>query len=157
MGYVGYSLGLSAELVKLAGLCTGFFVSFHYYQGLADALASRTPLRVEWASVVVMTGLVVAVYLLVSWGLRLLEKLVKLAFQSNLEQIGGVVFGIVRGVLVASLILAILRQLPSPYVNASIEEHSSTGPVVVKAAPALYDAGMPIVSRLAGLVRPRSS
>ena len=140
MGYVGFRSGMSAELLKLAGLIVGFFVSFRYYQQMGDELAGGTGLRAEWASALTMVFLVVVIYFAVTRLLRLCEKLVQVTFAKQIHEVGGGLAGVLRGFLVASVILVILLQVPAPYLQASILEHSWSGGVISRAAPRVYDA-----------------
>ena len=57
MGYVGFRLGLPAEIIKVVGVVGGFFLSFRYYQTLGGTLPGRTFLRVEWAEALMMVSL----------------------------------------------------------------------------------------------------
>jgi len=138
MGYIGLQLGLGSELVKLTGLVGGFFVSFRYYQGVGDLMAQRTFLRPEWAAALAMVLLLALTYFAVTRVLRLMEPLVQVSFEKRLSQAGGLVVGLGRGILVTSVVLVLCQQLPSPYMQESITQHSLTGGAVSRAAPALY-------------------
>ena len=139
MGYIGFRLGLGAELLKLAGLTSGFFAGFRYYQQVGDGLAQNTFLSVEWASVLALGAIVIASYFLVTRAARLLEKLVQVNFEKKVNQIGGLLAGLTRGLLVSSVILVACQQLPAPAMQESIRENSLSGPLVSKMAPAVYD------------------
>ena len=139
MGYIGFRMGLGTELVKLLGLTGGFWVGFRYYQAWGDVLAQHTFLGLEWAAAFVLTLLVVGMYLAVTRILGFFGNLVKVNFHERLSQIGGGLAGLLRGALIASVILVVFQQLPSPYLQASIEEHSLTGAKISRMAPAVYD------------------
>ena len=139
MGYIGFRLGLGAELLKLAGLTSGFLTGFRYYQQAGDGLAQRMFLSTEWASVLALGAMVIAVYFLVTRSARLLEKVVQVNFEKKLSQIGGLLAGVVRGVLVSSVVLVACQQLPAPTMQESIQKHSLSGPMVSRVAPAVYD------------------
>ena len=139
MGYIGFRLGLGTELVKLAGLIVGFLVGFRYYQLWGDFLAQKSFLSTEWASVIVMVGIISAAYFLVTRGIRLLERLMQVNFEKRLNSVGGLLAGLVRGLLIASVTLVACQQLPAPYMQESIQEHSMTGRRVSQVAPAVYD------------------
>ena len=148
MGYIGFRLGLCYELVKLSGLVSGFFVSFRYYQGFGDILAKRTFLRPEWSAALAMVVLVAVTYFAVTWVLRFLERLVKVTFEERLNQVGGLVVGLLRGMLVTSVILVVCQQLPSPTMQESIMEHSLSGGMISRRAPAVYDMLRALPGRL---------
>ena len=139
MGYIGFRLGLGAELLKLAGLTAGFLAGFRYYQQIGDGLAQRTFLSIEWASVLALGAIVIAAYFLVTRTVRLLEKVVQVNFEKRFNQIGGLLAGVGRGLLVSSVVLVACQQLPTPAMQESIQEHSLSGPVVSKMAPVVYD------------------
>ena len=139
MGYIGFRLGLGAELVKLTGLIAGFLVGFRYYQEAGDFLARKTFFSVEWACVLTMVAIVVTVYFVMTRIMRLLEKLVQVNFEKKLNQVGGLLAGLVRGLLVTSVVLVACQQLPAPTMQESIQEHSISGRMVSQAAPAVYD------------------
>ena len=155
MGYIGLRLGLAAELTKLTGVVAGFFVSYRFYQAAGVWLEQRTTLRVEWCAALAMIVLAVAGYLLVTRVLRIFEKLVQVNFQAKLNKAGGAAAGIVRAFLIASMVLVVLRQLPSPYLNASIEERSLSGRMISRMAPAVYDAVSPLCVRFLATLRTR--
>ena len=148
MGYIGFRLGLGAELLKLAGLIAGFFAGFQYYQQAGDWLARKTFLSTEWAAVLALGAIISAVYFLLTRALRLLEKLVQVNFEKKLNQIGGVLAGLVRGLLVSSVLLVACQQLPAPAMQQSIQEHSVSGRVVSRMAPAIYDQLRELPQRL---------
>ena len=157
MGYIGFRLGLSGELVKLAGFVGGFFVSFRYYQGVGDFIAQRTFLSVEWAAALAMAALMGLVGFATLFCLRFLEKIVQISFQAKFDKVGGLLVGLFRAILAASVILVIFRQLPSDYLNASIEERSLSGRFISRVAPAVYDAASPRISRFLSFLQGRSS
>ena len=139
MGYIGLRLGLGAELVKLVGLIAGFVVGFRYYQEVGDFLARRTFLSTEWVSMLTMVLIVAVVYFVVTRIMRLLEKLVQINFEKKLNQVGGLVAGLVRGLLIASVALVACQQLSAPTLQESIQQHSMSGRMVSQVAPAVYD------------------
>lgn len=140
MGYIGFQLGLAPELIKLAGVGGGIFLGFRYYQEWGDFVSQRTFLSIEWGAALMMVTLMVAAYLTITQLLRWMENLVKLTFQSALSNGGGLIVGIIRAALVMSMMLVALRQMPSPYLEAAVEERSLTGGYLVLVAPQFYDA-----------------
>jgi uncharacterized membrane protein required for colicin V production len=89
MGYIGFRLGLSTEILKVVGVVGGFFLSFRYYQALGGTFPGRTFLRVEWVEALMMGSLFLVASMVITRGLRLLDRLVQLTFQARLNQIGG--------------------------------------------------------------------
>lgn len=153
MGYTGFNGGISTEFVKLVGVVVGFFVSFRYYQELGDALSHATFIPLEWAAALVMIALVLFLYIVITKGLGLLEKLVQVTFHAKLKNIGGLLVGLVRAALVLSIFLVACRQFHSPYMESSIEEHSLTGSFMARVAPAVYDATTPVINQFITALR----
>lgn len=139
MGYIGFRLGLSVELLKLSGTVGGICVGFRYYQAAGDWVAAYSFLSTEWASTLAMGVLVVAGYFGVTRLFRLGERLVQMSFEKRVNQVGGLAAGLVRGALVASVVLVACMQLPAPHLQESIDPHSVSGKAVSKMAPAVYD------------------
>lgn len=139
---------MSAELLKLSGLVAGFFVSFRYYQQIGDELARGSGLRAEWAAALTMVFLVAVIYFAVTRLLRLSEKLVQVTFAKQINEAGGALFGVLRGLLTASVILTVFLQIPAPYLQGSILEHSWSGRVISRVAPLVYDTLTALPGRL---------
>lgn len=153
MGYIGFRLGLSTEIVKLLGLTVGFFVSFGTYQAAGDLIAERSPVSVEWASALALAFITAGVTLGLTWGIRFFQALVEVKFQETLGKVGGLLAGILRAGLVVSVFLVMCRQLPSAYLEASIEERSMSGKALSRLAPAVYDAAVPRMNRFVQALR----
>ncbi len=146
MGYIGFRLGLGAELIKITGTVGGLMFAFRYYQPIGDWIAARSFFGMEWASVLAMAVLAVGGYFTVTRLLRLAEKLMQLTFNKKINSIGGLAAGLVRGLLLTSIVLVASLQLPAPPLQESIEQHSLSGRKVSQMAPAIYD-------NLTGLIR----
>ncbi|MBI4226692.1 MAG: CvpA family protein [Candidatus Omnitrophica bacterium] len=156
-GYIGATQGLGNELVRTAGLVSGIVVAFRWYQPVGDWVAARTRLSHEWAAAFILIAMVFGVYLVLGFALRLAQKAVTLRFAPSLDKAGGVALALGRAMLVVSLALVTLQQLPSESVRASIEERSWSGRYLARVAPAIYDTVTPWVARVmpAALTSPR--
>lgn len=139
MGYIGFRLGLGVELLKLTGLIAGFYAGFRYYQQVGDWVSRKTSLNVEWASVLALGVIIAGIYFILTRISRVLEKVVQVSFEKKVNQAGGLVAGLVRGLLVSSVVLVACQQLPAAKMQESIRDHSMSGPAVSKMAPAVYD------------------
>lgn len=102
-----------------------------------------------WVGVLSFVVLWAGGYLLFTWGLRLIEKLAQVSFQETLNKVGGLLVGLLRGAMVLSVLFILLRQLPSPYLTASIEQHSMSGRFLVRVAPKVYETSMPWLGKVA--------
>lgn len=118
-------------------------------------MGKGTFLSVEWSSALGMVVLVLLGYWVITFALRWLEKLVQVGFQQKLNQVGGLLAGLARGVLTASVILVVLQQLPSARLQESVDKRSLCGYAVSRVAPAVYDGLRALPGKL--LTRARSS
>lgn len=139
MGYIGFRLGLGAELLKIAGLTAGFFAGFKYYQHVGDFISRRTFLSPEWSSVLALVAIVSLIYFLFTRVALLLQKVVQISFEKRVNQFGGLAAGLVRALLISSVVLVACQQLQAPAMQDSIQKHSMSGRAVSRMAPAVYD------------------
>ena len=147
LGYMGGSLGLSAELTKFLGVLVGFFVGFHWYQTIGEWVATRSILTHEWSAAIALATLAFAAYLAVVIVVRLMQQAVTIQFAPALNKVGGVAVGLLRAGFVMSVMLVACQQLPSEYLRTSIQERSWSGRYWIRVAPTVYDAVTPWVSR----------
>lgn len=147
LGYMGGSLGLSAELTKFLGVFIGLFVSFHWYHTVGEWASARSVLTPEWAGAIALILLVFSAYLAVVLAIRLMQKAVTVQFAPSLNKIGGIAVGLLRAGVVMSVVLVALQQLPSEYLRTSIQERSWSGRYLVRVGPTVYDIVTPWISR----------
>ena len=143
MSYIGFRLGVGAELTKLAGLIAGFLAGYRYQQALSTLIVEKTLFPMEWTLAAVLVALVLLGYFLITVMFHFFGKLIEAVVISQLSRLAGLLVGFFRGVAIASVVLVIFQQIPSAYLDASINQRSLSGPVLVQVAPSFYDAVMP--------------
>jgi uncharacterized membrane protein required for colicin V production len=141
--YIGAHAGLSVEIFKIIGILTGLYLSIKYYSTIGALLTSKVvlpPNISESATFLILILLSILTLKLVELGLT---GIVKLKFADKLNKWGGFAVGLVRGLVISSLIFIFFTLTQADYLVKSIDERSITGPYIGKIAPFIYQ----IVSR----------
>ncbi len=132
----GLFRGLVKEVASILGVIGGFFAAYLYYEPVAGwltALVSNPGYRKILAFMILFCGVLIVVNLIAI----VLKYLLNLIFLGWLDRLGGVGFGLVKGVLIVSVVfMALTAFLPkgapiikdsvgAPYV-AWVSEHLAT-------------------------------
>lgn len=138
--YVGARRGFIPELTMLLGILAALIVSLQHAGSLSLLLSKAIHIPTEW----LRTGLVGALFMATYFLFRLLRigmsKLFHLEAASGLNQWGGALIGLLRGVFTTSLLLLVLLKTPTAVLEREIKEKSFSGLYVVQAALAIYEA-----------------
>ncbi len=134
----GFRVGLVRRAVEFAGVVASFVLATTQAARLAawipraETLPGNLPLYLAWVMVFVL-GL--AATRLLAWALG---KAVRISIVGWLDRLGGAAFGLLAGVLLASVILLALTRAPGgEAVRTAFEAHPATR-LVYRAAPSLY-------------------
>ncbi len=135
--YIGIKRGLVDEILHLLGVFLSVFVVFHYYSIFGNflenkiffksALADSIAFVLLWISVAVISKLI-------RFGIH---TLFRVEARTLFDKAGGLVFGIVRGLLICSLALWLLRVTTNEYVVRNISSSFSSSRLA-KIAPSVY-------------------
>jgi membrane protein required for colicin V production len=110
---LGYSLvrgifrGLVKEVSSIVGVLGGFYASFTYYPKLAKLLSG---LIRETAYLNILSFLIIFCSVLIVVGILgiIIKYLLNIAFLGWVDRIGGVGFGFIKGILIASVLFITL-------------------------------------------------
>ncbi len=131
---LGYSLvrgvfrGLVKEVSSIVGVLGGFYAAFTYYTMLAKLLSG---LIKEPAYLNILSFLIIFCSVLIIVGVLgiIIKYLLNIAFLGWIDRIGGVGFGLVKGVLIVSILfISLTAFLPkgSPFLkNSMLAPHVS--------------------------------
>jgi len=131
---LGYSLvrgvfrGLVKEVSSIVGVLGGFYAAFTYYTMLAKILSG---LIKEPAYLNILSFLIIFCSVLIIVGVLgiIIKYLLNIAFLGWVDRIGGVGFGLVKGVLIVSILfISLTAFLPkgSPFLkNSMLAPHVS--------------------------------
>lgn len=137
---VGYGLirglfrGLVKEVASVLGVIGGFFTAYLYYEAVAGwltGLVSNPGYRHILAFMTLFCGVLIVVNVVA----MILKYLLDLIFLGWLDRLGGVGFGLVKGVLIVSVVFMVLTAyLPK---GAPIIKDSAGAPYVARVSEQL--------------------
>ena len=125
---LGYSLvrglfrGLVKEISSIIGVFGGFYAAYTYYHALAK-LISRLIHNVSYLNIVSFLIIFCGVLIAISVLGVIIKYLLNIAFLGWVDRIGGVIFGVAKGVLVVSVIfISLTAFLPqgSAFIKNSV-------------------------------------
>ena len=125
---LGYSLvrglfrGLVKEISSIIGVFGGFYAGYTYYKALAKLLASIVN-DVSYLNILSFLIIFCGVLIVVSVLGIIIKYLLNIAFLGWVDRIGGVVFGLAKGVLIVSvLFISLTAFLPkgSVFIEKSV-------------------------------------
>ncbi len=137
--YMGYSRGFSAEIPRFLSIITIIVLTYHYYGKLGQFLSKHTLFNEEIAENVSFITLVIGLALLSKVMCFFIRMIVRISGPPTFEVIGGVIISVLRGFLLASLILTSLQFLNITYFQKSTYENSFLGAKVAKLTPMTFN------------------
>ncbi|MBI5063899.1 MAG: CvpA family protein [Desulfatitalea sp.] len=103
----GIFRGLVKELSALIGVLGGFYFAFNYYPQMTKTL-ERWITTTAYAQIISFLILFFGVYLVVSIAGVIIKYLMNIAWLGWTDRLTGALFGAIKGVLIVSVIVAIL-------------------------------------------------
>ncbi len=136
--YIGLDKGFSVEIFKFLGTISALALGLNFYPPISQFVNEHSFLPLYLAQILSFLGLVficLAIFKLIH---LLFKAVVKAEFVKWLDKGGGLVLGILRGVLISSLVFISLLLLPWDYPKYSIKNRSLSGEPALKIAERLY-------------------
>ena len=121
----GIFRGLVKELSSIIGVITGYYAAYSYYPHVAKFLS-------KWVSVVDYSRLIgfliifIGVFLIISILGVIIKYLMSIAFLGWTDRISGGIFGLIKGLLIASVLFIVFTTFLSK--NASLVKDSVVAP-----------------------------
>ena len=104
----GFSKGLILELTTFIGMILGVIAAFYFWKDLSDLLSayfSFGPIALKFISY----SIIFLAVMLIAWIIgKIITKIVDLVLLGWLNKLLGAVFGLLKGVIVAALLLMII-------------------------------------------------
>ena len=145
--FIGIKRGLIRQVLEVAGIVVAFFAAFYFAHALAEWIEVKTAadyrLSLAVAALAVFIGIIIGVHFI---GLGL-KKLFGLTIMGIFDRVAGGLFGVLKGVLIISLVLSVLMILPVPDDRKDeLREDPVTG-AIYPVLPVMFDA---VVSNIPG-------
>lgn len=135
--FVSLKRGFVNELLQLLAVLAAICVVLHYYPFCSRFLENRVFVKAEIARSVTFLSLWVLVALVCKFVRSGIHLLLKIDAKSAIDKIGGLGVGLVRGVLVSSLLLSFFATTGLEYLSRHIQG-SYLSPHVAPLAPGFY-------------------
>jgi len=136
--YFGFKKGFTFEVFRFAGIITAMFLALHNYRSLAKILDRYCCLPSIIAKIISFLILVILIVIIFKVASVFVQKIIQVTVIKKLDKIGGLILGLLRYLIITSLVLIGCLFIPGDYLNESINERSVLGAYVVRVAPAIY-------------------
>ncbi len=141
LAYVGFKKGLIIELSTLLALILGIYVSLYFSDVTAEFLKETFDVKTKYLSLISFIITFVLVVVAVNLIGKLIEKFVDLVAFSFLNKSAGGAFGVLKAIVILSLVLFFIEKIDKKEVILSndLKENSLFYPYIQPLAPTLID------------------
>lgn len=144
---IGVKRGLIRQVLEVAGIIVAFLAAFYFAHALAEWIEVKTSadyrLSLAMAALAIFIGIIIGVHF-VGAGLK---KIFGLTIMGVFDRVAGGLFGVLKGVLIISLVLSVMMILPVPNdVKDELREDPVMG-AIYPVLPVMFDA---VVSNIPG-------
>lgn len=139
ISYVSLQDGLSHGILPLIGSVFMLVLSLYSYGRIGELIYSwgfAFPMDVLNAFSFILSVFLIG--LLFKFLSTAIDKIIKVSWNPVLEKFGGLAVGVIRGTVVASIIVTTIVLLPLPYLQWSVRDRSLTGMYILGIGPAIY-------------------
>jgi uncharacterized membrane protein required for colicin V production len=135
--YIGLKRGFVNEIMQLVAILAATFIAFHYYPLCSHFLEKRFFLKPEIGKGVMFLVLWAVVALVSKFVRSGVYLLFKIEAKSFLDKAGGLSVALIRGFLIASLVLSLFATAGLEYLDRNIQS-SYCSSYVAPLAPGFY-------------------
>ena len=138
-GFGGWRKGIITEAATLLGLGVGLSGAFHFSDLTAEKLLQFVEIDPKYLNVISFVVTFIVLAILVHLLGRLLTKLVRTLDLGFIDRLGGLVFGLAKGLLICSLAVMLLNALEAKQIIKDKDKQESVlYPYVEQAVPYVY-------------------
>lgn len=134
----GLIRGLSRELADLIRIVGSVLLAYFFYQPLAVLILDKTRLTEVASSVTAFILILIGSFLLFTIIHYFLSKFMQFAFKGQLERIGGLASGVIKGSMFAVIVVFLVSFWPHVETRRAVREGSLCGRWVTAYYPTLY-------------------
>ena len=138
--YIATKNGFAVELFKISGTILAIYLSFHYYSNLADVIKQRfigEKIPLEFLDFLCFGFLAILGYIILVLFRQTFSRFIKMEAVPQLDKWGGFFIGLIRGILLSSLVIFALLISSFAYFRNSAND-AYLGGRIFKIAPATY-------------------
>jgi membrane protein required for colicin V production len=144
---LGVKRGLIRQVLEVVGIIVAFLAAFYFAHALAEWIEAKTSadyrLSLGLAALAIFIGIIIGVHF-VGLGLK---KLFGLTIMGVFDRVAGGMFGLLKGLLIISLVLSVIMVLPFPEeIKDDIRKDPVTG-AIYPVLPVMFDV---VVSNIPG-------
>lgn len=136
---MGYRSGFFPELFRIVSYLLTFFIAFTFKQELADLITLNSFLNQSAAEWIAFTALLVVMFFTTKLISMIFLKAFKTADGALLVRLLGMCLGVVRWMVLLSLIFLLINQSPLDGLKTDIHERSVLGPRIAALAPTMVE------------------
>lgn len=154
--YVSFKEGLSHQIFPLIGSIVVLVLPLHYYRAIGALASSDIGIPRALADFLAFLAIAVAFGFVAKLIKFLLDKIIKIEWHPVIERFGGIIAGVVRAFITASIILILLCVIPLPYFQRSIKTKSLTGLHILKLGAVIYEStakALPVIRVSGSMVK----
>ena len=147
--YVAVMDGLSHEIFPLIASIFNITISLRYYEDLGMLMSkSFFNFPVSVTNFLAFVALTIGIALVFKIVRSMLDFIFKVTWNPVIEKIGGFVCGLLRALVVTSMVLIMLALIPVPYLTESIRDKSVTGMYYLRVGPTIYSGVSRVIPAL---------
>jgi len=150
---VGFMRGLSHQFPRFVALWVTVVVTFHFYERLSALVAQHSSIPPLVATMASFCVLAIGSNIVVKLINSVIKKIVTIQFVYIVETVGGLCMGVLRYVLLLSLLAQFLVLLALPITQQVFSEQSVSGPLLVKIGTYVHTYTITVLSAFANSVQ----
>jgi uncharacterized membrane protein required for colicin V production len=137
-GIVGYRDGVVKRIIEIAGVLVALILTARFATGATPWVMDQTGLGEGPALLITWAGLFFIGLILSRLLATMLSKAVRLTILGSLDRLGGAVIGMTFGVLLVSVMLVAISQVPRGQAVQEAYDRDPVGRFIFYSAPSLY-------------------
>jgi len=146
-GYVGSQRGFFGELFHIFGMCAALFLAVFFYIPVSGFFNRYLFIPVSISYLLGFISILFFFYIVIKVAYGLMGKILKIEVIPGINKIGGLLLGLSKGIVLATLLFFAMLLTPIEYVFESAKERSLLAPFFVNAGVGLYQGISGVFSR----------
>lgn len=137
--FSGKKRGLSVELIAVIVAFLSWILALHFYQPFSRSINTWFLVSLSTAKAIAFTGFGFGILFLGTVLGKLLKRIMKLSFTSNMERGGGLIIGGLRGGVIIAMIVVCAALIPADFLQREVYTNSLFGNYLVALSPKMHE------------------